>query len=166
MGYLERFAEKSDLFKAARVSCEKYGMMLGDLTRLIQAKQNILSRCGACHSEIMLLFAALDYAADNGENITVAQAAKRLDISVPAVSRTLRALSEKGLIKRDFDKKDRRSVRIIVMPAGEKKLQMFIRFACSVLNKAFGDFSDEEIELMSGLQNKFVDLVVKASKGE
>lgn len=166
MGYLTQFAEQSGLFSHSRVSGDKFAMFLDTLTRLMNIKQAVMSKCGASHSEIMLLFTALDHAADHGENITVAEAARRLDVSMPAVSRSLKGLSEKGFIERDFNENDRRSVRIIATKAGEKKLQEFLRYIFTTLDKVVEVFSDGELVQMMELQNRFVNSFIKSLKGE
>lgn len=166
MGYLTQFTEHSGLFSHSRVSGEKHAMLLNNLTRLMNIKQVMISKCGASHSEIMLLFTALDYTAETGGNITVAETARRLDVSMPAVSRSLKGLSEKGLIERDLNENDRRSVRIIVTKAGEKKVREFLRYIFATLDKALTAFSDEEITQMIELQCRFVNTFIKTLKGE
>ena len=166
MGYLAQFIERGESFSCGRVSCEKYGNFLNNLTRLMDVKRSDLFGGGACHSEITLMFTALDYAVDNGENITVAEAARRLGVSMPAVSRSLKALSEKGFIKRDFDEKDRRSVRIVVPRDGEEKIRGFLRCVFATLDKALAVFSDGELAQMIDLQDRFVNSLIKTLKGE
>lgn len=166
MGYLAQFTERGESFSGERVSCEKYGNFLNNLTRLMDVKHSALFECGACHSEVTLMFTALDYAADNGENITVAEAARRLGVSVPAVSRSLKGLSEKGFVKRDFDENDRRSVRIVVTETGEDKIRGFLRYAFAMLDKALAVFSDGELVQMIELQNRFVNSLIETLEGE
>lgn len=168
MGYLAQFTEHSELFSGRRIPCEKYGNFLKNLTRLMDVKHTTLSECGARHSEVMLLFAALDHLSEYGENITVAETARRLNVSMPAVSRSLKALSEKGLIERDLNEKDRRSVRIVVTKEGEKKIQNLLRHVFSILDRALEKFSDDELSRMIELQDRFVNSLITAiqEKGE
>lgn len=166
LGYLTKFTEQGGMSGAGRVSCENYARFLDNLTRLMNVKQTMLSKCGICHSEVMLMFVALDYAADNYENITVAEAARRLGVSMPAASRSLKGLSEKGFVKRGFDENDRRSVRIAVTETGEEKVRSFLRFAFATLDKALAVFSDRELVQMMELQNRFVNSLITTLKGE
>lgn len=169
MSYLEQFAERCGSLSGGRVSGEKYDVLLNGLVRLMDIKHTALSECGARQSEMLLLFTALDYAAEHGEHITVAETAKRLNVSMPSVSRSLKSLSEKGLIERDPDENDRRSVRIIVTKAGEEKLQGLLKRVYSTLNKALEIFSDEELSQMIELHNRFVNSLIDTlteQKGE
>lgn len=166
MGYLAQFTEQSGLFGGSRVPCESYAIFLDNLTRLMNVKQIAFSGCGACHSEVMLMFTALDHAADNNENITVAEAARRLGVSMPAVSRSLKGLTEKGFVKRVFDENDRRSVRIAVTKTGEEKIQDFLSYIFATLNKALEVFSDKELGQMIEHQNRFVNSLIKTLEGE
>lgn len=166
MGYLTKFVEQSGMSGSRCISCENYAKFLDNLTRLMNVKQAMLSECGVCHSEVTLMFTALDYAADNNANITVAEAARQLRVSMPAVSRSLKGLSEKGFVKRDFDENDRRSVRIAVTETGEEKIRDFLRYAFATLDKALAVFSDEELMQMIELQNRFVNSLIITLEGE
>ncbi len=169
MSYLAQFAERCGSLAGGRISGENYAIFLNSFIRLMDVKQTALSTCGASHSEAMILFTALDYFTDNGEHITVAETAKRLNVSMPSVSRTLKGLSEKGLVKRDLDKNDRRSVRIVVTKAGEEKIQGLLKRVYSTLNKTLEVFSDEELARMIELHNRFVNSLIDTlskEKGE
>lgn len=169
MSYLTQFAERCGSLSGGRVSGEKYDVLLNGLVRLMEIKHTALSECGARQSEMMLLFTALDYSSEHGEHITVAETAKQLNVSMPSVSRSLKSLSEKGLIERDLNENDRRSVRIIVTKSGEEKLQGLLRHVYSTLDRALEVFSDEELSQMIELHNRFVNSLIDTitkDKGE
>lgn len=166
MSYLEQFAENGGLPGHCRISGEKCAVFFGNLTRLMNVKQSALSTCGASHSEMMILLVALDHFTDNGEHITSAEAARRLNVSAPSVSRSLKGLSEKGLVKRDLDENDRRSVRIIVTEAGEEKIKKLLRFIFTALDSVLETFSDEELSQMLELQNRFVNSLNNIMEGQ
>ena len=108
-------------------------------------------------SEFMLLTQAADFpCAHNGVHITVADAAEKLEVSSSAISRTLGGLIEKNLVEREFDKNDRRNVRIMVNEKGKKLLESFVNEAFVMIDQALKDFSDEETELMLELQKRFI----------
>lgn len=130
----------------------------------MNVKSSVLEKCSASHSEIMLMYISLDWFAEHGEYISAAQAAKMMGVSAPSVSRTLKSLEEKGLIKRDLDKNDRRSVRIIVTKSGERRVKRVLDFIFGTLDNVCGEFSDEEITSIVKLHCKFVDLLVKANE--
>lgn len=108
-------------------------------------------------SEFMLLAQAADYACThNGVHITVADAAEKLEVTSSAISRTLGGLLEKDLVEREFDKKDRRNVRIAVTEKGKQVLDNFVNKAFIIIDQALKEFSDEETELMFELLNRFI----------
>lgn len=108
-----------------------------------------------------LLYHALDYAAENGENITVAGAAKAMNVSAPLISRLLKALSSRGLIRREYDEQDRRSVRIVVTEAGESMFREFLSFAFTMMNDVMREFSDEELSQMIALYERLTRAIIK-----
>ena len=108
-------------------------------------------------SEFMLLAQAADYTCThNGVHITVADAAEKLAVSSSAVSRTLGGLLEKDLVEREFDKNDRRNVRIVVNEKGRNVLDNFVNEAFMIIDQALKEFSEEETELMLELQSRFI----------
>ena len=113
----------------------------------------------------MLLAQAADYACThNGVHITVADAAEKLAVSSSAVSRTLGGLLEKELVEREFDKNDRRNVRILVNEKGKQVLDNFVNEAFIIIDQALKEFSDEETELLRELQNRFIRSLCKVIK--
>lgn len=113
-------------------------------------------------SEFMLLAQAMNYACThNGVHLTVADAAEKLEVVSSAVSRTLGGLLEKGLAEREFDKNDRRNVRIAVTDKGKQILDDFVNEAFVMIDQALIEFSVEETELMLELLKRFVQSLSK-----
>lgn len=162
MKYLADLLDSSEILGEKRIPSELYGRLLGNMQRLMSFGPAITS-CGcASQSEIVLVHCALNYAAEhNGENITVAQAAKRLGAQMSSVSRMLRSLSQKGFIERYSDPDDRRAVRINVTEAGENELKKYLKRIFSIFDKAMRGFSDEEIKMMIELYGRFTEAVSK-----
>ena len=160
MGYLAQFAESCSYDAVCRVSGEKYDKFINNLVRLMDVKRIILSDQDVCQSEALVLFTALDFVSEFGKHISVAETAKRLNVSMPSVSRSLKSLSEKGYIERDFNENDRRSVRIIVTTSGEEKLREILKRIHDTLDKTLEIFSNEELAQMIDLQNRFVSSLV------
>lgn len=106
-------------------------------------------------SEIPLVYAAATYQSANGSMMTVAQCAAALNVSAPAVSRTLRNLEQKGYVQRITDPDDRRSVRVSVTDSGAEALTQCIIESLEVVNEALSDFTDEELRMMVKLHCKF-----------
>lgn len=145
------------------VSNKQRGDFVNSLIRLMNIKSDILEECCASHSEITLLYFALERFAECGEHITAAQAAELLRVSAPSISRTLKNLEEKGFIERDTDKNDRRSVRIIVTKEGERRVRGVLERIFVIMDRALGEFSNEELIAMAALHSKFVDTIEKAA---
>lgn len=162
MKYLLNFFEK-ELCPEKRVSAEKYAQFLEYFQQSIGMNPARLIGDIACQSEIMLLYRALDYSYDNNVNISVAEAAKQLDVSMPFVSKTLKSLAEKGYVERISDENDRRSIRISVTRNGEALINKFFIKVFSVLNTAMSEFTREEIESMIDMYGRIVNAVANAA---
>lgn len=163
MKYLVDYLNEHEPLAQNPMPAERWGMFLNSLMRLMNVKLNILEACRSSHSEMTLLYFALDRFAERGEHITAAQAAKVLGVSAPSVSRTLKNLEEKGLIERDFDKKDRRSVRIIVTETGECRVNDMINHVFRIMDKVLCDFTEEELSAMSKFHEKLVRSIENAA---
>lgn len=144
-----------------RLAGDGFETFLGNLQRFMNLNPFAHSGTDLSNSEAMLLYTALDFHSETGENICAAPAAKRLGVSAPAISRTLRGLSKKGYIERFSDDADRRNVRIAVTEAGERELSRTLKYVFSVLDNAMRAFSDEELSQMVELHGRFVDAILK-----
>ncbi|MGN0670944.1 MAG: MarR family winged helix-turn-helix transcriptional regulator [Oscillospiraceae bacterium] len=145
-----------------RLSKEKYRGFLKNLIDFIRldAFSSIIK--DVSRSEFMLLAQAADYPCmHNGVHITVADAAASIEVSSSAISRTLGGLLEKDLVEREFDKNDRRNVRIVVNEKGKNVLDNFVNEAFMIIDQALKEFSDEETELLRELQNRFIRSLCK-----
>lgn len=145
-----------------RVSAEKLGQFIEHFQILISFNPTMLLNGRVNQSELMLLYHALDFRAECGENLTVAEAARRVDVAMPSVSRTLRSLADKGFVERVSDENDRRSVRISVTEDGEELIHGFIMKLLGLLENAMSEFTNSEIETIIDLYGKFVDAVHNA----
>lgn len=159
------FFEK-ELHPEKRVSAEKYAQFLEYFQHSISINPSQLIGDSACQSEIMLLYRALDHYYDCGENISVAEAAKQLDVSMPFVSKTLKSLAEKGYVERVSDENDRRSIRISVTTDGEALINKFFKKVFSVLNTAMSEFTHDEIESMIDLYGRIINAIANAVTSE
>lgn len=152
--------------KNRRISHEQYSAFLGSFQTLLKMNPFILAEDGLTRSEIMLIYQAMEFSRDTGGDITVAEAAKCLEVSMPSVSRTLRSLSEKGYIERNFNENDRRSVRIVVTESGKNALERFLKMIFSMLDKAMDEFTDDELLEIIELQGRFVKAINKTVSTE
>lgn len=86
--------------------------------------------------------------------IKVSDIAQALEISPPAVSRTLNKLEEKQYLERLMDKGDRRNVYITLTAAGKEALKDNLRKVQEFLECALLHLSDDEIEQLTLLFDK------------
>lgn len=153
--------EKPDLYK--RLSQEQY-------LPFFKSMQNI---CGGCFSdrsadmtssEMSLCYCVKLHSQKNdGALPTVAETAAKLNVSVPAISRTLKNLEAKEYIRRVADKSDRRIVHILLTEKGDTLLLENFRVVSEVMDRALAQFSDEELRLMLELHVKFTTAVSQAA---
>ena len=144
-----------------RVSREEYESFIHSIHRL--ADNDLFSVMNELtQGELSLLHSAVSYPEEhNGELITVAQAAAQLNVSAPAVSRTLKNLENKGFITRNTDPADRRSVRISVTESGYAVMSRHIAESIGIINEIMESFTDEELKIMVRLHCKFTENMTK-----
>lgn len=88
------------------------------------------------------------------KEIRVCEIAKKLNISAPAVSRTLRRLEEKGCIERITNKSDRRNTNVKVTQKGKDTFDADMRIMGSFLHCSLEHLSDDEAEQLIFLIRK------------
>ncbi len=113
-------------------------------------------------SELALLHTAANFPQqNNGSLITVVQAASKLGVSAPAVSRLLKNLESKGYITREVNPDDRRSIYISVTESGIEAMTECIIKSVQIVSEALADFSEEELRTMIRLHNKLTANMTK-----
>lgn len=89
--------------------------------------------------------------------LTISQLASELQISNPAISRTVGNLADKGWVSREVDGDDRRIIYIQATQKGQEKFNELIKEIRERLNKVFNQFSREEIEEFIKTGNKIAE---------
>lgn len=113
-------------------------------------------------SEFSVLCCVVEYPRKHaGAPACVADIAAQMGVSVPAVSRTLRSLQEKGWIERNVDEADRRSVRVTATPAGEENMRRNFRLVVDALNRIMSVFTEDEMRTIAELYSKFANSMVE-----
>ncbi|MGN0648796.1 MAG: MarR family winged helix-turn-helix transcriptional regulator [Oscillospiraceae bacterium] len=115
---------------------------------------------GMTIAEFSLMLCMERYEYEENSSITVAEAASRLNVSVPAISRLLNKLQVRGYIERRADTVDRRSVRIAATQQGRELFSKNKRNCIEIFDRVLRQFTDEELRLYSELQSKFADNMV------
>ncbi len=90
---------------------------------------------------------------------TVAELASNLNVSVPAISRTLKNLEAKEYVQRTVNNTDRRIVHISLTKKGEQCISSHFKAVSEVLDKVLARFTDEELKTMLRLHIKFTSAV-------
>lgn len=146
-----------------RLSAEDYAKLM----KSVHLANNISLMAfvkGMTLAEMSLVYTVSEYARNNnGASISVAEAASTLNVSVPAVSRTLKSLEQKQFVLRRIDDNDRRSVRLSVTPDGEKLLRENILCCKRVFDRIMEQFSDDELSQVVRLHCKFSEALAEAA---
>lgn len=91
----------------------------------------------------------------DGEAMNAAQMARRMHISAPAVSRTMRRLRERGYIIEDADPADRRITRAQITNSGRARLADDSRRLDAFIDRALAHLEPGEAEQFFDLFNRF-----------
>jgi len=116
-------------------------------------------------SEMMLLAEIAKMIRSRPEKpVTASDIARQLEVSAPAVSRTLNRLEEKHFIERLAHPGDRRNVRIVLTDEGGAAVEENMNKVKAFLERALLHLSDGEIAEMSALFEKLFE-AMKAELG-
>ncbi|MDE6031854.1 MAG: MarR family transcriptional regulator [Oscillospiraceae bacterium] len=149
-------AMKGETALGTRLSREDYDRLLKSMRHMMNVNPTTLMK-NVTLSELKLIYCAEDYRKNEGRPVSSAEAAERLGISAPAVSRTVKGLEVKGCLKRRLDDNDRRSIKIEVTENGRAVLEENMKKCIALLDRIFAEFSDEELADMVRLHCKFTD---------
>ena len=95
-------------------------------------------------------------------DVKVSDIARYLELSAPAVSRTMKSLEEKEYIERQTDKQDRRNTFVKLTAKGEEQLKAWMKIFEEFSEAIFARLGDEKSnQLLEDLE-----AFVKASKEE
>lgn len=144
-GLLQKQAERS----LRRLSAEDYSTFLRSIQTINSMRLSLLIE-GVTPAEFSLLYCA----GESEVTVSVAQAARQLGVSMPAVSRALRTLEQGQLIERRTDTADRRSVLIFLTEKGRRLLEDNLERIADAMDRIAGRFSDEELSMVVKLQEK------------
>lgn len=120
---------------------------------------HLIERLGMMpHSETAAMKAILSYSQQSetkGCNVT--DIAKRIHVSVPMVSKTVKRLREKGLIDYVSNQNDRRNVLLVVNSKGKEALKENAAIISSFISRTIARMESGEAEQLFCLFNKFYD---------
>ena len=140
----------------SRLSEQEYADFLHNMQMLCSFDQSRLISNITCAELSLLYHTAIHNKDTSHPQMTVAEAATALRVSVPAVSRTLKNLEKKGYIERVVNENDRRSVHICVTENGMSVLTENLVKSDNIMDQILSRFTDEELRSMIQLHTKFI----------
>lgn len=137
--------------------------MREEIERLISGthrlrRMHLLERLELMPQAEMVLLKAAHFAARVGDRrmSSVSEAAKRLRVSQPAISRSLRRLREKGLVVTVTDEEDRRNTYIRLTSLGEAALREDMEKITNFMLRALGHLEPGELSQFTLLFEKII----------
>ena len=115
-------------------------------------------------NEFILIASLLAYEKQNGTHITVNELAASMDVSLPAVSRSLRHLEERGLLKRVCNEECRRNTFVVISDIGRKLFEENRKKVEYLVDKLIDEVSIEEIETAILFSKKVSEIVDRECK--
>lgn len=101
-------------------------------------------------------FAVLKHVAE-GAARTAADLCRFMQYDTGAMTRILDRLEEKGLVRRERSREDRRAVVLRVSPSGRSQLPRLAAAARRVLEEHLAGFSNTEIEALKSYLGRMID---------
>ena len=92
---------------------------------------------------------------DGETAISISALAKKLRVTTPAVSRTMRSLEKKGLIYRETDSKDRRNTFVRLTDTGKKILKQSELEMNDLVEAALLNMKQEDVERLLDYLDEF-----------
>lgn len=100
---------------------------------------------------------AVSQLSEKGEPVRVSDVAKFRSLPVPGVTRTLKEMEQRGLIRKTADETDRRVVLLALTAAGKRLLEQYVLDYFGSLTQKMPDISNREID-------ELVRIIDKAGK--
>ncbi len=85
----------------------------------------------------------------------ISEVARRLYLETPSITTMIDRLSERGLVKRMDDRKDRRKTLVALTPEGERVLKSVCVPYRQLHDQMFGVLDDDERENLGAMLQKF-----------
>lgn len=142
---------------------DKY-MLAEQFRRVRQFMNAIPFKMCISHSEFFLLNIIMD----RNNDITVSEIAAELEITPPAVSRSLKSLESRGLIKRETNLINRRNTMVRLTETGQKFLEMSRRqmdMVMQYVEEKMGEERKNQLCLLLEEMTKIIEQYA-AEKGE
>lgn len=139
-------------------------MLAEQFRRVRQFMNAIPFKMCISHSEFFLLNIIMD----RNNDITVSEIAAELEVTPPAVSRSLKSLENRGLIKRETNLVNRRNTMVRLTETGQKFLEMSRRQMDMVMQYVEEKMGEERKNQLCLLLEEMAEIIEQyaAEKGE
>lgn len=145
---------------------DKY-KLVEQFRRMRQFMNSIPLKTGISHSEFCLLNIIMDDPG-NADGMTVSAIAAELDVTPPAVSRSLKSLESRGLVTRETNLINRRNTMVRLTESGRKLLENSRKQMDAMLERVHEKMGEERKNQLCGLLSEMAEIIENyvAEKGE
>lgn len=146
---------------------DKY-KLVEQFRRMRQFMNSIPLRTGISHSEFCLLHIIVEDSSDSGDGMTVSAIAAALDVTPPAVSRSLKSLESRGLVTRETNLINRRNTMVRLTEKGRELLEDSRRQMDTVMERVNEKMGEERKNQLCELLSEMTEIIENyvAEKGE
>lgn len=132
--------------------------------RMRQIMKSIPLKTGISHSE----FCLLNIITDSADGMTVSAIAAELDVTPPAVSRSLKSLESRGLVTRETNLINRRNTMVRLTDNGRELLVNSRKQIDAVMKRVHEKMGEERKNQLCGLLSEMTEIIENyvAEKGE
>ena len=145
---------------------DKY-KLVEQFRRMRQFMNSIPLKTGISHSEFCLLNIIMDNS-DHTDGMTVSAIAAELDVTPPAVSRSLKSLESRGLVTRETNLINRRNTMVRLTESGRELLENSRKQMDAVMKRVHEKMGEERKNQLCELLSEMTEIIENyvAEKGE
>lgn len=144
---------------------DKYAIV-EQFRRMRQFMNSIPLKTGISHSEFCLLHIIVENNSDSGSGMTVSAIAAELEVTPPAVSRSLKSLEGRGLITRETNLINRRNTMVRLTENGYELLENSRRQMDAVMEYVNEKMGEERKKQLYELLTEMTDIIENYVKGD
>lgn len=146
---------------------DKY-KLVEQFRRMRQFMNSIPLRTGISHSEFCLLHIIVEDSSDSSDGMTVSAIAAALDVTPPAVSRSLKSLESRGLVTRETNLINRRNTMVRLTEKGRELLEDSRRQMDTVMERVNEKMGEERKNQLCELLSEMTEIIENyvTEKGE
>ena len=144
---------------------DKY-KLVEQFRRMRQFMNSIPLKTGISHSEFCLLNIIMD-SSDHTDGMTVSAIAAELDVTPPAVSRSLKSLESRGLVTRETNLINRRNTMVRLTESGRELLEYSRKQMDVMMERVHEKMGEERKNQLCDLLAEMTEIIEKyvAEKG-